>query len=143
MLSLIIFIFALTTAWTAVAFSSRFVEKEQVSQALEVLERYRQLLEEARTRPRARKKLTAMKFQYKRARRIIFVSSLKKILLMMIAYVISSIVVVFTLGTNVVSPIYVPGFTVSYAGVEYMPTVTIHFLGYLYSIALFRKELIF
>jgi len=143
MLSLIIFVFALTTAWTAVAVSSRFVDQEQLRDALGVIEKYRSLLEEARSRPRARKKLSAMRFQYKRARKIVFTVSLKKILLIMVAYVISSLVVVLTLGTSIVSPVYVPGFTVSYAGTEYMPTVTIHFLGYLYSIALFRRELIF
>jgi uncharacterized membrane protein (DUF106 family) len=142
MISLVVFLTAIVFAWIAVLFSRIFVREDDVKKAIEIINEYRQAIDEASSRPRLKKKLRSMYRDYKRARNFLLMSSLKKMILLIIAYSISSIIVIVTVGTTVASPIVIPGATIVSNGMYYVPSVLVHFLGYIYALVLFRKDLI-
>ena len=142
MISLVVFLTAIIFAWIAVLFSRVFVKEEDVKKAIEIVNEYREAVNEASSRPRLKKKLRAMYRDYKRARNFLLISSLKKMILLIIAYSISSIIIIITVGTTVASPVVVPGATIESNGMYYVPSVFVHFLGYIYALVLFRKDLI-
>ncbi len=142
MISLVVFLTALIFAWIAVLFSKLLVRESDVEQALNKIAEYRRTAEEATSRPRLKKKLRILYGEYKKARNYLLFSSLKKMVLLIIAYSISSIVILVTIGTTIVSPVYVPGLTIISKGLYYVPSVFVHFLGYIYALVLFRKDLI-
>ncbi|MCE4605876.1 MAG: hypothetical protein F7B59_00890 [Desulfurococcales archaeon] len=142
MISLIVFLTALIFAWIAVLFSRLIVKESDVEQALNTITEYRKTAEEASSRPRLKKRLRILYKEYKKARNYLLFSSLKKMILLIIAYSISSLVILATIGTTIISPVYVPGLTIINNGLYYIPSVFVHFLGYIYALVLFRKDLI-
>ncbi|MEB3757934.1 MAG: hypothetical protein GSR75_03250 [Desulfurococcales archaeon] len=142
MISLVVFLTAIVFAWIAVLFSRVFVKEEDVKRAIEIVNEYREAVNEAASRPRLKKKLRAMYRDYKRARNFLLMSSLKKMILLIIAYSVSSIIIIITVGTTVASPVVIPGATIVSNGMYYVPSVFVHFLGYIYALVLFRKDLI-
>ncbi|MEB3825559.1 MAG: hypothetical protein LRS47_02690 [Desulfurococcales archaeon] len=142
MLSLIVFITAIIFSWIAVLTSKALVNEEAVRRALEIIEEYRRMLSESASRPRLRKKLRAMEAQYKKARKLVLFNSMKRMAVLVLAYSVSSVLVMVSVGTSIISPIYIPGITLNVNNAYYVPTVLVHFLGYIYALLLFRRELI-
>ncbi len=142
MISFIVFLTALIFAWIAILFSRSFIREADIEQALNTISEYRKTVEEAASRPRVKKKLRILYKEYKKARNFLLFSSLKKMVLLIIAYSISSMIIMVTIGTTIMSPIYVPGITIISNGLYYVPSVFVHFLGYIYAFVLFRKDLI-
>jgi uncharacterized membrane protein (DUF106 family) len=142
MISFIVFLTAIIFAWIAVLFSRLLVKEQSIEEAMKIIKEYREAVEESSSRPRLKKKLRTLYKEYKKARNFLLFSSLKKMILLIIAYSVSSIVILVTIGTTVISPVYVPGMTIIHEGLYYVPSVFVHFLGYIYALVLFRKDLI-
>ena len=132
-------LFSVSTVYIAARVYQRFYPYRVVEAALEVVARYRELEEEARSgSKRAAKKLRLMEPEYGRARRLLFRSFIFKFALLMLTYTLAGALVLAVVPYAVV-PFHLPPFTVIVEGSPVMPGYYLHFLGFLYGALLFRE----
>ncbi len=131
---------AVSSAILAVMVYRRIVPYDAIKTAIDVIAEYRALERGAKGK-RAQKKLKSLEPEYRRARRLIFRSTMVKFLILTSFYIAGGLasVIVYPL---VKSPYSLPLVTTEINGATVVPTFMLYFLAFIYTSLVYRKHLL-
>lgn len=122
----------------AVAYTYRRIfPKSLIEEQLNLIGEYKALERRGRGK-RAVKKLRSLEPRYKRARRILLFSNLFKFMMVILAYMATSLYIVVSVPPEP-APAYIPVLTVETTEGLVVNPLTVHFMGYMYAIIVFRE----
>ncbi|MCE4602168.1 MAG: hypothetical protein F7C08_01020 [Desulfurococcales archaeon] len=131
---------AVSSAILAIMVYRRIVPYDAIKTAIDIITEYR-VLERGAKGKRAQKKLKTMEPEYRKARRLIFRSTMVKFLVLTSFYIAGGLaaVIVYPL---IQSPYSLPLVTTEIDGITVVPTFMLYFLAFIYASLVYRKHLL-